>query len=121
MELKSKYLAEKKKLILNTDSAINFIDIDNLILCKHQGEHVDFYLEGQPAFNLLFPFEELNSLLGQGAFIQTDDKHLINLRFMEKVPDVNENFVEMAGNIVVPVSTERKNAIIDALEKYHSS
>jgi hypothetical protein len=119
MNVKSKLIAEKGKLLLNTSQAVNLIDIHQLVASYKIHHFVMFIMADQSSTEILFPFEEIVELLKDESFILTTPEHLINLKYLENIPDLKKNYVQMVNDITVPIDNEKKALIISAIELYN--
>lgn len=115
--MESKFIAEKEKLIIDSGSSVNFIDTGKIILCKQQGEELIFYMSDHSSVNLNVSIKELSVLLEASTFIQIGGKYLINLKYLEHIPDAKSGYIGMALGYRVPVNTIFKKIIVDAFMK----
>lgn len=114
--MESKFLAEKEKLIIDSGSSINFIDTGKIILCQQDNESVIFQMIDQNPINLKISLNDLTKLLEESTFIRINDEFLINLKYLEHIPEPKSNYIELAHNLKVPVTKSCKKEIMEALD-----
>lgn len=115
--MESKYIAEKEKLIIDSGSSINFIDSGKIILCQRDNESVIFQMIDKNPINLKINLNDLTKLLEESTFIRINDEFLINLKYLEHIPEPKSNYIELVHNIKVPVTKSCKKEIMDALDE----
>lgn len=115
--MKSKYLPDKEKLIIDSGSSINFVDSGKIILCRQTNEYVNFEMIDQKPINLKISLDNLSKLLEESSFIRINDEFLINLKYLEHVPESRSNYIELANHIKVPVTKTCKKEIMEALNE----
>lgn len=114
--MESKFIAEKDKLIIDSGSSINFIDSGKIILCQQDNDSVIFKMFDQNPIILKFTMNDLTRLLEESTFIRINDEFLINLKYLEHIPEPKSNYIELAHNIKVPVTKSCKKEIMEALD-----
>lgn len=119
--MESKYIAEREKLIIDTGTTINFIDADKIILCQQVNEYLIFRMIDEPYVEIQFNFDELTELLSNSTFVRVSDNYLINLKYLEHIPNPDSLFIEMEHNLRVPVDMLCKKTIMEALENRNNS
>lgn len=118
--MESKFIAEKEKLIIDSGSSVNFIDTGKVIFCEQQGEELAFYLSDHSRLILNINLKELSALLDNSTFVQIGDKYLINLKYLEHIPDKKCSSIGMALGYRVPVNAMFKKMIVEAFTKSRS-
>ena len=112
----SKFIAGKEKLIIDSDSSINFIDSGKIVLCRQVDESIVFQMIDNSIIKLKFSLKELSLLLEESTFILIDDEFLINLKYLEHIPEPESDFIELVNQQKVPVTKSCKKIIMEALE-----
>lgn len=104
-----------KKIKLNLDKKIVFIDPNDIIYCESDGNYCKIILEGeQKDLFLTQKLKQVSELLPDDLFYRAHNSYLINLRKVKEFhkPD---GYILMENNIKIPVSRQKRNEVLDRL------
>src|SRR5690606_10819759 len=104
-----------KKIKLNIDKKIVFIDPNDIIYCESDGNYCKIILEGeQQDLFLTQKLKQVSELLPDDLFYRAHNSYLINLRKVKEFhkPD---GYILMENNIKIPVSRQKRNEVLDRL------
>ncbi|MDX9881753.1 MAG: LytTR family DNA-binding domain-containing protein [Prolixibacteraceae bacterium] len=117
----SKFIAEKGKLIIDSGPSINFIDSGQIIFCEQRGEELVFCMADNSSLTVHFGIHELSELLENSSFVRIGKAFVINLKYLEHIPDPASGYIEMAGGHRVPVTGTFKKMIFEGFKKMENS
>lgn len=106
--------SQGQKIILKTMERIYSISIDEIIRFQSEGSYTDVFLTGAKRIVVSKQLKDFDELLSQNGFLRVHQSHLVNLHFIfcfEK----SENQITMKDNSVVPVSTRKRDHLLEVL------
>lgn len=110
--------SKPKRLILNTQDGVEFIDTDKIVWLQAEKSYTNIYmLDGSTVLhskNLKY-FE---ALLDTDTFYRIHHSALINMNHLVKYSKEDGGMVVMVNNAVVPVATRRKADLLNKMMDY---
>lgn len=104
-----------KKIKLNLDKKIVFIDPNNIIYCESDGNYCKIILEGeQKNLFLTQKLKQVSELLPNDQFYRVHNSYLINLQKVKEFYKT-DGYILMENNIKIPVSRQKRNEVLDKL------
>ncbi|MFK7834559.1 MAG: LytR/AlgR family response regulator transcription factor [Winogradskyella sp.] len=104
---------DKKKITINTDGKLLFLDVDDIIYIESDGNYSTLYLQNQKKIVLTKKLKEVDAILPEHYFFRIHNSYIINLNKI-KAFIKNEGYVIMDSDQKIPVARQRKS---DFLEK----
>ncbi|MDT0558177.1 LytTR family DNA-binding domain-containing protein [Ichthyenterobacterium sp. W332] len=104
----------KKKITINTDGKLIFIDIDDIILVESDGNYSTLILENNQKIVVTKKLKEVNGILPDHYFFRIHNSFIINLNKI-KAFIKNEGYVIMSSNHKIPVARQRKSDFLEKL------
>ena len=100
-----------KKIIINTDGKLMFLQPDEIIYCESDGNYSTIYLENEKKILISTPLKQLEEKLTDD-FFRIHHSYIIN---MNKVQEYlkNHSYVILSNNIKIPVSRQKKSSFLD--------
>ena len=100
-----------KKIIINTDGKLMFLQPDEIIYCESDGNYSTIYLENEKKILISTPLKQLEEKLTDD-FFRIHHSYIIN---MNKVQEYlkNDSYVILSNNIKIPVSRQKKSSFLD--------
>ncbi len=110
-----------RKIILPTSDGLNIVDIETIIRCEADSNYTIFYLQNAQKEIVSKSLNNFDKLLSDLHFIRVHNKHLINLKHINKYVKGKSGYVIMNDGEHVYVSESRKKAFIEALKEFAKS
>lgn len=104
----------RQKIILKTMERIYSIDIPDIIRFQSDGSYTEVFLSGGKRIVVSKQLKDFDELLSSCGFLRVHQSHLVNTNYIfcfEK----SENQVTMKDNSLVPVSTRKRDQLLDVL------
>ena len=100
-----------KKIIINTDGKLMFLQPEEIIYCESEGNYTTIYLENGKKIVMSTALKHVEEKLTDD-FFRIHHSYIIN---MNKVQEYlkNDSFVILSNNIKVPVSRQKKSSFLD--------
>lgn len=106
-----------KKLVLRTAHELHVVNISEIIRCEADNVYTTFHLDSGERIIVSKGLTEYVDLLESYGFLRPHQSHLINLNFVKKLDKSDGGLVIMKNNTIIPISSRRKQAIMDTLNK----
>src|SRR5690606_4625240 len=104
----------KKKITINTDGKLIFLEEDDIIFAVSDGNYSTVYLENGQKILISKKIKEINALLPDNVFFRIHNSYIINLNKVKEFIKT-EGCVLLSGEHKVPVDRQRK---VDFLDNY---
>jgi len=105
---------DKKRITINTDGKLLFLDIDNIIYVESDGNYSTIYLQNQKKIVVTKKLKEVDAILPEHHFFRIHNSYIINLGKI-KAFIKNEGYVVMNSNHKIPVARKRKSDFLEKL------
>ena len=121
IEKKIKTLLQNKtkttSLALPTFEGIQVEKIENILYCSSDNNYTIFNFTNNRKLMVSKTLKEYDTLLSENNFLRIHQKHLINLKAVNKYVKGEGGYVIMNDGTSLDVSRRRKNAFIEAITK----
>lgn len=104
---------DQKKITINTDGKLLFIEIDQINHVESDGNYSTFHLNKGQKIVVTKNLKEVNTLLPETSFFRVHNSYIINLTKIKEYIK-SEGFVIMTSDHKIPVARQRR---ADFLEK----
>ncbi len=108
---------ENKRLVLRTLEQIHIIDIQDIMHLKSDNTYTTFYLTNSEQILVSKSMKEYEEILVNNGFFKIHRSHIINLKLLRKI-DKSQDEVLLADKTRLPLSTRRKQMLIEILNGY---
>ena len=105
---------DKKKITINTDGKLLFLDVDDIIYIESDGNYSTLFLQDRKKIVLTKKLKEVDAILPEHYFFRIHNSYIINLNKI-KVFIKNEGYVVMDGDQKIPVARQRKSDFLEKL------
>ncbi|WP_179318938.1 LytR/AlgR family response regulator transcription factor [Winogradskyella helgolandensis] len=105
---------DKKKITINTDGKLLFLDIDEIIYIESDGNYSTLYLQNQKKIVITKKLKEVDAILPEHYFFRIHNSYIINLNKI-KAFIKNEGYVIMDSDHKIPVARQRKSDFLEKL------
>ena len=103
-----------KKITLNTDGKLVFLDSDEIIYAESDGNYSTIYLTGGQKIVLTKKLKEVNELLPNDSFFRIHNSYIINLTKIKEFIKT-DGYVILKPHHKIPVSRQKKSDFLDML------
>lgn len=104
----------KKKITINTDGKLIFIDADDILVVVGDGNYSTLELQHNQKIVVTKKLKEVNALLPQDHFFRIHNSYIVNLNHIKEFIK-SDGYVVLINNKKIPVARQRKT---DFLEKF---
>lgn len=105
---------DKKRITINTDGKLLFLDVDDIIYIESDGNYSTLFLQDQKKIVLTKKLKEVDAILPEHYFFRIHNSYIINLNKI-KAFIKNEGYVIMDSNHKIPVARQRKSDFLEKL------
>ncbi len=110
-------LLENKVVVLKTAESIHIVEVKNIVRCESDSSYTTFYLTDGQKILISRPLKEYDELLSTFHFFRVHQSHLVNMKYVKKFDKTDGGFIVMCDGSSVPVSTRKKDALIQSIEQ----
>jgi len=103
-----------KKITLNTDGKLLFLESDEILYAESDGNYSTIYLVDGQKIVLTKKLKEVNTLLPQDSFFRIHNSYIINLNKIKEFLKT-DGYVVLNSNHKIPVSRQKKSDFLDLL------
>lgn len=111
-------LEKEKRIVLRTSDSIHLVEIPDIVRCTSDNSYTTFYLSSGEKIMVSKGLKEYEELLSIHSFFRPHQSHLVNLKFVQKLDKSDGGFLILKDGSEVPVSTRRKQKLLDLLAKF---
>lgn len=104
----------KKKVTINTDGKLIFIDADDILLVSGDGNYSTIELLNNQKIVVTKKLKEVNTLLPQDHFFRIHNSYIINLNHLKEFIK-SDGYVVLTNNKKIPVARQRKSDFLEKL------
>ncbi|GMN06582.1 LytTR family DNA-binding domain-containing protein [Croceitalea sp. MTPC5] len=104
----------KKKITLNTDGKLLFLDSEEILYAESDGNYSTLYLEDGQKILLTKKLKEVNQLLPSESFFRIHNSYVVNLSKIKEFLKT-DGYVILKTNHKIPVSRQKKSDFLDLL------
>jgi len=105
---------DKKRITVNTDGKLLFLDVDDIIYIESDGNYSTLYLQDQKKIVVTKKLKEVDAMLPEHYFFRIHNSYIINLNKI-KAFIKNEGYVIMDSDHKIPVARQRKSDFLEKL------
>ncbi|MGC1472057.1 MAG: LytTR family DNA-binding domain-containing protein [Psychroserpens sp.] len=105
---------DKKKITINTDGKLIFLDIDDILYVESDGNYSTIVTNKQQNIVITKKLKEVNAILPEHYFFRIHNSFIINLTKIKEFIK-SEGYVIMESNHKIPVARQRKSDFLEKL------
>ncbi len=103
------------RLALNTLEKILIVEIKDIVRCESSVNYTTFYFTDKTRLMVTKTLKEYDDLLSPLGFIRVHQSHLINSNLVKEFVKSDGGYLMMKDGSSVPVSTRKRQAVVEAL------
>jgi two-component system, LytTR family, response regulator len=108
---------QPKRLALNTLDKIHIVEVAEILRCESHINYTMFYFLDGTKLLVTKTLKEFDKLLTDHHFIRVHQSHLINTRFIKEFTK-SDGYIFMKDGTKVPVSTRKKQVLMDMIQNF---
>lgn len=105
---------DKKRITINTDGKLLFLDVDDIIYVESDGNYSTLYLQSTKKIVVTKKLKEVDAMLPEHYFFRIHNSYIINLNKIKAFVK-NEGYVIMDSDHKIPVARKRKSDFLEKL------
>lgn len=105
---------EKKKISINADGKLIFIDEDELIYVESDGNYCTLMLNSSKRIVVTKKLKEVDAILKDHSFFRIHNSYIVNLNKIKEFIK-NDGYVVMDSGDKIPVARQRKSDFLEKL------
>lgn len=105
---------DKKKITINTDGKLIFLDIDDISFVESDGNYSTIYLTNNQKIVVTKKLKEVNQILPKNYFFRIHNSFIVNLNKIKEFIK-SEGYVIMHSQHKIPVARQRKSDFLEKL------
>ena len=106
-----------KRIALNTQEKTLIKEISEIVRCESSVNYTMFYFSDSTRLMVTQTLKNYDDLLSPYDFLRVHQSHLINSKFVKEYNKSDGGYLVLKDNSTVPVSTRRKNVVMDMIAK----
>jgi DNA-binding LytR/AlgR family response regulator len=107
----------QEKICLATTSGMEFISIEDIIVCKADGSYTSFILKNKSSLLVSKHLKEYENLLAEQQFMRVHNSYLINLKEVKKYIKSDGGYIIMSNDMHVSISPRKKEELLCVMKK----
>ncbi len=108
---------KQEKICLATTAGMEFIAIEDVVLCKADGSYTSFVLKDGGSLLVSKHLKEYENLLSDQQFMRVHNSYLINLNEVKKYIKSDGGYIIMSNDMHVSISPRKKEDLLDAMKR----
>lgn len=109
--------SRQEKICLATTSGMEFISIEDIIVCKADGSYTSFILKNKSPLLVSKHLKEYENLLAEQQFMRVHNSYLINLKEVKKYIKSDGGYIIMSNDMHVSISPRKKEELIGVMKR----
>lgn len=105
---------DKKKITINTDGKLIFLDIDDILFVESDGNYSTIVTTNKQNIVITKKLKEVDAILPEHYFFRIHNSFIINLNKIKEFIK-SEGYVIMESNHKIPVARQRKSDFLEKL------
>ena len=106
-----------KRIALNTQEKTLIKEITEIVRCESSVNYTMFYFSDSTRLLVTQTLKNYDDLLSPYDFLRVHQSHLINSKFVKEYNKSDGGYLVLKDNSTVPVSTRRKNVVMEMIAK----
>jgi two-component system, LytTR family, response regulator len=108
---------DNKKMVLRTSDSVFLVNLSDIKYCKSDNSYTVFHIRDKKNIMVSRSIKEYAELLEEYDFCRPHQSFLVNINYIEKLDKTDGGFIILEDKTEIPVSTRRKQAIMQILDK----
>jgi two-component system LytT family response regulator len=109
-------MMRNQRIVLNTNDAVHFIRLENILYCKSENSYTTFYLTNHEQIVVSKNIKEFENQLSDAHFFRSHQSYLVNLDHITKIDKQNGFKLFLTDESVIPTSTRKRKMLLQILQ-----
>jgi two-component system LytT family response regulator len=105
-----------KKIALSTAEGIHIVPVDEIVYAQADSNYTTIVLNNKKQIIVSKPLKEYEELLADKGFLRIHQSYLINIHYVQFFDKI-EHKVQLNTNDILPVSTRKKELLLETIAK----
>ena len=107
----------KRHITIRTEHNFHMLKVDEIIFMEAAALKTKVHLINHAIRIIELSIDDMEYRFREYPFWRSDNNHLINLKYLEKVSDKNDGTILLRGGFRVPIEENRKTILIEELTR----
>lgn len=117
-EFKSDRVNRPCRIFINQKDRVFLIDTDTIIRCEEIKNSTVFYINDNKKLTIQKSLNQVADRLTKISFIRIHSNHLLNLKYLNRIPEVSEGIVELEDGTQLPVDSNIQEQLLKVFKEY---
>ncbi len=109
-------VGSNQKIVLKTNEQMHILSSNEIMHIEAEGNYTKFYLVNRKTILVSKTLKEYEEILDKGIFVRIHQSHIVNMSYASRFDKRNGGFLILKDNTALPVSTRKKDDLIQYLE-----
>ena len=109
--------AQFSKIAIPSSDGLEMVQFENVLRCEADRAYCQFFLKDKNKLMVSKPLKEFEETLLAHEFMKVHKSHIVNLNHVIKYVRGANGYLVMSDNTSVPVSSRRKEAVLERLRQ----
>jgi two-component system LytT family response regulator len=109
-------LGSSQKIVLKTNDQMHILSSNEIMHIEAEGNYTKFYLVNRKTILVSKTLKEYEEILDKSIFVRIHQSHIVNMSYASRFDKRNGGFLILKDNTALPVSTRKKDDLIQYLE-----
>lgn len=105
-----------QKIVLKTNEQIHILSSNEIMHIEAEGNYTQFYLVNRKTILVSKTLKDYEEILDKSIFVRIHQSHIVNMSYASRFDKRNGGFLILKDNTSLPVSTRKKDDLIQYLE-----
>jgi two-component system LytT family response regulator len=103
------------KIAFPIENGFKIVKVNSILYCKSDINYTKIFLNNGTSFMLSKTLKLIEELLPTSIFLRVHNSYLVNFNYVSYFNRSIDSYVELANDIKIPVSTRRKDEVIQKI------
>ena len=103
------------KVALPLAGKIVYVEIDDILYCKADGNYTEIYIKNQKKEMLSKKIKHIENIINSTNFFRVHNSYLVNLQYVKEFVKGDGQYLVLENKIKVPVSRSKKEELLQLL------
>lgn len=109
-------IGSSQKIVLKTNDQMHILSSNEIMHIEAEGNYTKFYLVNRKTILVSKTLKEYEEILDKSIFVRIHQSHIVNMSYASRFDKRNGGFLILKDNTALPVSTRKKDDLIQYLE-----
>ena len=115
-DILSTHLQSVNKVALPLNKKTVFVNVDDIIYCKSDGNYTMVYLINEEKHLLAKILKDVEQIISSKHFIRTHQSYLVNINFVKEYIKGDGYYLVLENKVTIPVSKANRGFILNTIE-----